>query len=144
MAGETTSVSAATVRTQPVHVGSGAFLMEFDLTYSATQNELNDVMEAGYLPPYTRVYAVLWAPTDMDTDGTPTVAHKVTVGSTDIVTGLTGAQTGTASWNVCTQASVNAAVSSSEQLVKVTTTAAATTPAAGTAKLILLCQRVAS
>ena len=60
MAGETTSVSAATVRTQPVHVGSGAFLMEFDLTYSATQNELNDVMEAGYLPPYTRVYAVLW------------------------------------------------------------------------------------
>lgn len=141
MAGETTSVSAATVRQQSEHQGSGLFPMEFDLTFSSTNNELNDVMEAGYLPEYTRVAAVIWAPTDMDTNVSPAVVHKVTVGSTDIVSSLTGAQTGAASLTVCTQASIAAAVSSSRQLVKVTSTTAAATAAAGTAKLILLCYR---
>ncbi len=144
MAGETTSLTAAAIRNQPEHVGTGVFPMEFDLTFSSSNNELNDVMEAGYLPEYTRVAAVIWAPTDMDTNGSPAVVHKVTVGSTDIVSSLTGAQTGAASLTVCTQASIAAAVSSSRQLVKVQTTTAAATAAAGTAKLILLCYRDAA
>jgi hypothetical protein len=144
MAGETTSLSASAARQFYDNYGAGVFLVPFSLTFSSTNNELNDVMEAGYLPAFTRVVAVIWAPTDMDTNGTPTVAHKVTVGSTDIVTGLTGAQTGAASLTVCTQASIVAATSSSPQLVKVTSTAAAATAAAGTAMLLLLCQHAAS
>lgn len=141
MAGETTSVSASAVRQQMSAPGAGLFPIEFDLTYSTTQNETNDVMEAGYLPPFVRVYQVNWYPTDMDT-GIAAVVHKVTVGSTDIVTGLTGAQTGTPSLNAVTSAAAQAAVSSSSQLVKVTTTTAAATGAAGTAKLVLMCANV--
>lgn len=140
MAGETTSLSGSAARLQYAKVGSGTFIVPMSLTFGATDNELNDVMEAGYIPPFTRVFAVIWAPTDMDTNGSPAVVHKVTVGSTDVVTGLTGAQTGAASLTVCTQASIVAAVSSSAQLVKVQTTTAAATAAAGTAGLYLLCQ----
>jgi hypothetical protein len=144
MAGETTSVSASATRSFYDNPGAGMFLVPFSLTYSTTQNELNDVMEAGYLPPYARVVAVIWAPTDMDSNGSPTVVHKVTVGSTDVVTALSGAQTGTASFTVATQASLATATSSSAQLVKVTSTTAAATAVAGTAQLFLVCQKAAA
>lgn len=144
MAGETTSVSVATVRNTKGHVGSGMFAIPFSLTFSSTQNETNDVMEAGYLPPYTRVFAVGWHPTDMDTNVSPAVVHKVTIGSTDVVTGLTGAQSGAASLTPVTQAAALVATSASEQLVKVTSTTAAATGAAGTATLVLYCQNADS
>lgn len=137
MAGETTSVAASAAKLYPSNPGAGLFSETFNLTYSTTQNETADVMEAGYLAPNVRVLYVIWAPTDMDS-GTAAV-HKVTVGSTDIVTGLTGAQTGVASLTVCTQASLAATPSTSPALVKVTTTTAASTAVAGTAQLILVC-----
>lgn len=142
MAGETTTVAASAARTFVDNPGAGTFIVPFSLTYSTTQNELNDVMEAGYLPPNTRVFAVIWAPTDMDTNVSPAVVHKVTVGSTDIVTGLTGAQSGAASLTVCTQASLAATPSTSAAKVIVTSTTAAATAAAGTAQLFLLCQHL--
>jgi hypothetical protein len=140
MAGETTSVAASSARLYS-DVPVGGFWATFSLTYGATDNETNDVMEAGYLPANVRTLAVIWAPTDMDT-GTPAVVHKVTVGSTDIVTGLTGAQSGTASLTVCLQAAIVATPSTSPALVKVTTTTAAATGAAGTALLLILCQHI--
>lgn len=144
MAGETTSVAASAARNFYAKPGAGAFFVPFSLTFGSTDNELNDVMEAGYIPPFARVVAVYWAPTDMDTNGSPVVVHKVTVGSTDVVTGLTGAQTGAASWTPVTNAAVTAATSSAAQLVKVTSTTAAATAAAGTAVLMLLCQTAAA
>ncbi len=138
MAGETTTVSAATVRQQPGHAGSGLFPIPFDLTYLSTETQLNDVMQAGYLPPGVKVAAVGYHPTDLDT-GIAAVVQKVSVGSTDIVTGLTGAQTGTASLTPTTAAYIQAAPSSSPELVTVTTTTAAATGAAGTVKLVLWC-----
>lgn len=143
MAGETTSVAASAARNYYANPGAGTFAVEFSLTYSTTQNELNDVMEAGYIPPYAKVYAVGWYPTDMDTNGSPAAVHKVTVGSTDVVTGLTGAQTGTASFTPVTPTAAATATSSSAALVKVTTTTAAATAAAGTARLVLFCQTAA-
>ncbi len=140
MAGETTSVAASAARLFTDHPpGSGLFVCSFSLTFATTQLELNDVMEAGYIPANTRVLAVVWAPTDMDS--ATTAVHKVTVGSTDIVTGLTGAQTGAASLTVCTQASIVATPSTSPALVKVTTTTAPTA-VAGTAMLFLLCVKL--
>lgn len=144
MAGETISLSGAAARAGYSNPGAGAFFVPMSLTFTTTDNELNDVYEAGYIPAFARVLAVVWAPTDMDTNGSPAVVHKVTVGSTDVVTGLTGAQTGAASLTVCSQASIVAATSSTPTLVKVQTTTAAATAAAGTALLLLLCQTAAT
>lgn len=144
MAGETvalaTSTTVAALRQMPDGFGSGVFPVKFPrISFSSTNNETNDVMEFGYLPAYAVPIAVLWQPTDMDTNVSPAVVHKVTVGSTDIATGLTGAQTGTANL----AASARYTASSSPALVKVTSTTAAATGAAGTADLTILCARFA-
>lgn len=144
MAGETTSVAASAARNFYQNPGAGTFACEFSLTFGSTDNQLNDVMEAGYIPPYAKVYAVGWYPTDMDTNVSPAAVHKVTVNSVDIVSSLTGAQTGTASWTPVTPTSAATATSSSKQLVTVTTTTAAATAAAGTARLVLFCQTAAA
>lgn len=137
MAGETVSVAASAARQFYDNPGAGLFAATYSLTFSASNNELNDVMEAGYLGPNVKPVAVIWVPSDMDTNGTPTVVHKVTVGSTDVATGLTGAQSGTAQIVPCSSLTTTSDVT----LVKVTTTTAAATAQAGTATLILLCQK---
>ncbi len=142
MAGETTSVAASAARTFPQNPGAGAYWVQFNLTYSTTQNETNDVMQAGYIGPNVAVTAVYWGPTDMDTNVSPGVVHKVTVNSVDAVTGLTGAQTGTSSLNAVTSTFAATAPGTSPQLVTVTSTTAASTAAAGTAVLRLLCQNI--
>ena len=144
MAGETTALAASAARNFYQNPGAGTFACEFSLTYGSTDNETNDVMEAGYIPPYAKVYAVGWYPTDMDTNVSPAVVHKVTVNSVDIVSSLTGAQTGTASWTPVTPTSAGTATSSSAQKVTVTSTTAAATGAAGTARLVLFCQTSAT
>jgi hypothetical protein len=145
MAGETVSLSSVSaVRQAYNNPGAGLFAVEFPLTYSSTNNETNDVMEAGYLPAYAKVYAVGWYPTDMDTNVSPAAVHKVTVNSVDIVSGLTGAQTGTASLTPVTPTAAATAVATTDKLVTVTTTTAAATGAAGTARLVLWCQRMAA
>ena len=142
MAGETTAVSANAARTFYDQTGAGAFLAVFSLTFGTTDNETNDIMQAGYIPPNVRVVAVGWHPTDMDTNVSPAVVHKVTVNSVDVVTGLTGAQTGTASWTPATATAIATTPGTSAQLVQVQSTTAAATAAAGTATLVLLCQHI--
>lgn len=137
MAGETTAVSANAARVFKDHPGFGTFAVEFALTFGSTDNQLNDVMEAGYLGANVRPVAAIWIPTDMDTNVSPAAVHKVTVGSTDIVAGLTGAQTGTAQIVPCSTLMTTTDVTK----VQVQTTTAAATGAAGTATLILLCQK---
>lgn len=142
MAGETTSVAASAARLHQSNPGAGMFWVEFNLTYSTTQNELNDVMEAGYIPAGAKVTSVYWGPTDMDTNVSAAAVHKVTVNAVDAVTGLTGAQSGTSSINAVTSTfAATAPGATAPQLVTVTTTTAAATAAAGTAVLRLLCQQ---
>lgn len=141
MAGETTAVAATAARTYYDNPGAGAFVVSFNLTFGATDNELNDVMEAGYIPPNVKVLAVGFYPTDMDTNGSPAVVHKVTVGSTDAVTGITGAQTGTSSLTPVTNAMRVLAPVTTATKVTVTSTTAAATAAAGTAVLDVWCQK---
>lgn len=140
MAGETTAVAASAARTFYNNPGAGAFWAFFNLTFGTTDNETADVMQAGYIGPNVRVVAVVWAPTDMDTNVSPAVVHKVTVNAVDVVTGLTGAQTGVSSINAVTNAAAAATPGTTAQLVSVTSTTAAATAAAGTAVLALLCQ----
>lgn len=140
MAGETRSVAATTARTLYQNPGAGAYWVFFNLTFSTTENETNDVVQCGYIAPNTRVVAVSWHPTDMDTNVSPGVVHKVTVNSVDVVTGLTGAQTGTASLTPVTATAAATTPGTTAQLVTMTSTTAAATAAAGTAVLGLLCQ----
>ena len=142
MAGETRSAALNTSKLFYDNPGAGAFWATFNLTFSTTDNELNDVVEAGYIGPNVRVLAVGWYPTDMDTNVSPLVAHKFTVNSVDQVTGIFGAGTGASSITAVTPTAAATTPGTAPQLVTVTTTAAAATAAAGTAVLALLCQKI--
>lgn len=141
MAGETTAVAASAAKLFTDLV-SGCFLATFNLTFLSTDNETNDIMQAGYIGPNVRVLAVGWYPTDMDTNVSPAVAHKVTINTVDAVTGLTGAQTGASSLTPVTPTFASTAPGTAAQLVQVQSTTAAATGAAGTAVLALLCQHI--
>ncbi len=141
MAGETTSVANSASKLFYDNPGAGAFLCKFSAAYLSTETELNDVMQAGYIGPHVRVVAVGYYPTDLDT-GIAAVVQKVTINGVDAVTGLTGAQTGTSSWNPVTTTFAGTAPGTAPQLVQIQTTTAAATGAAGTVILELLCQKI--
>lgn len=130
MAGETTAV---TTNKRKFKTTAPVIGQTWSLAYATGELELNDVKEFGYIPKGATVVGFIYAPTDVDTAGSPTVAQKITVGSTDVATGLTGGQTGTASFVAIRPITVTA-----DTLVSVTTTAAATTAAAGTVNLTAL------
>lgn len=133
MAGETTAAVSADT---PYEVPAGMFLVPFTVAYATTQLELNDVMELGYLPTNCTVYGVIYSPTDMDTNVSPAVVQKITIGSTDVATGLTGAQTGAKSFVGIVPLTLSA-----KTLAKVTTTTVPGTAAAGTLYCAFLCQK---
>lgn len=133
MAGETT---ATTALNPPFEAPDGLFLVPFTVSFATTQLELNDVVECGYIAPNCTIYGVIYSPTDMDTNVSPALVQKVTVGSTDVVTALTGGQTGTKSFVGCTPLALTA-----KSKVSITSTTAAATAAAGTVYLAFLCQK---
>jgi VIT1/CCC1 family predicted Fe2+/Mn2+ transporter len=133
MAGETTGSPAAN---PPVGLPTGLFVVPLSATYGSTENELNDVKQMGYIPADVQVLGFLYKPSDMDTNVSPLVVHKITVGSTDLATGLTGAQSGAGSFVPCTPTRFT-----TKSLVTVTSTTAAATGASGTLSLGVLCQK---
>jgi hypothetical protein len=97
---------------------------------------LNDVLNMGYLPKGVTLVGFIAYATDMDTNGTPALAWKITVGSTDVKTGITIGQATAASTHSLTQFLAVAPTTTTEPtLVKVTFTTAAATAAAGTLAL---------
>jgi hypothetical protein len=133
MAGETTSAASL----DPPFAGfDGLFLVPFTMSYATTQLEINDVMEAGYLPANVTVYGFLVSASDMDTNGAPALSQKLTLGSTDLVTGITAGQAGTSAVYACAPTTITA-----KTLLKVTNTAAAATAAAGTLNVAAICQK---
>lgn len=133
MAGETTAAASADV---PFEMPAGLFIVPFTLTYATGQLEANDVMEAGYLPNGCTVWGVIYSPTDMDTNVSPGLVQKITIGSTDVATGLTGGQTGAKTFVGIVPQTLTA-----KTLASVTTTTAAATAAAGTLYLGFVCQK---
>jgi uncharacterized membrane protein len=130
MAGETT---AAASLDPPYEGAEGFFLVPFTVSYSTTQNELADVMELGYLPSGVKVFGAIYTPSAMAASA---LVHKITIGSTDVVTGLTGAVAGTSSVQTWSPVTLTA-----KTLASVTSTTAAVTPAAGTLTVSFLCQK---
>jgi hypothetical protein len=134
MAGETTSLSATAWRDSqvlPVLKGPTLHVHEVTATYSNTnQLELNDVMQVTYLPPGVKIWALGVTATDMDSS--TGLVQKVTVGSTDIVTGLTNGQTAATTFHQLPAAYTTTNI----ELVTITnTTAASGTPATGSVLL---------
>lgn len=124
MAGEKTSLSAAERKVGKKLPSVGLTAHTWVKSYSTAQNETNDVMEFGMLPAGVKLLGFIYAPSAM---AAADLVHKITVGSTDVATGLTGAVLGTPSFIAITPMDIT-----SPTLVKVTSTTAATTPAAGT------------
>lgn len=136
MAGETTLVGASTARNFYDNPGAGLFVVPFNLTFGTGDTELNDIMQAGYLAGNTRVIAYTYSATAMAASA---LVQKITVGGVDIATGLTNAVAGTIATGPALTLPTTAA--GTPALVQVQTTTAAVTPAAGTAVLLLHCQK---
>ena len=134
MAGETTSLAAgswADSKVIPMFKGPTLHVHEVTATYSNTnQLEIGDVMEVCYLPAGVKIWALGVTATDMDSS--TGLVQKVTVGSTDIVTGLTNGQAATTTMHQLAAPYATTAL----ELVTITNTAAASgTPATGSVKL---------
>jgi hypothetical protein len=124
LAGETTALAVAARSTGRKLPNVGLTANPWTLAYSTTNNETNDVMEAGYLPEGVTLLGFIYAPDDLDSS--TGLVHKITVGSTDVATGLTGGQTGAKSF-----VAITPLTTTEPTLVKITTTTAATTAVAG-------------
>lgn len=135
MAGETTSLAAtawADSKVFQVLKGVALQVAEATATYSNTnQLETNDVMEVCYLPSGLKVYGIAVTATDMDTNVSPALVQKITIGSTDVLTGITNGQSGATSYLPLPTPYTTSAI----ELVKITTTTAAATGATGSVKL---------
>jgi hypothetical protein len=130
MAGETTVALSLDV---PFELPAGQFLVPFSVAYSTTQNEAADVMELGYLPP-CKVFGLHFVPSA--SMAASALVHKVTVGSTDVATGIIAGVLATPTYLPIIPQTLTA-----KTLAKVTTTTAATTPAAATLNVSFVCQK---
>lgn len=130
MAGETTAV---TTNKRKFKTTAPVIGQTWSLAYATGELQANDVKEFGYVPANSTVIGFIYAPTDLDTGESPAVVQKITVGSTDVATALSGAQSGAASFVAIRPISVTA-----DTLVKITTTTAPATAAAGTVHLTAL------
>jgi hypothetical protein len=123
MAGETSSLVAA-ARKGGHYTPFGGVGETMTVAYATGELELNDVHEAGYLPPGVTVVGFIYKPDDLDSS--TGLVQKITVGSTDVATALSGGQTGAGSFVAITPYTTTAPT-----LVKLTCTTAATGAQAG-------------
>lgn len=135
MVASTTSLAADAwkkANTFPVAKGPTLHIHEFDtLTLATTQlDEQDDVTHVGYFPAGVTVYGLIFTATDMDT-GSAALVYKATIGSTDVVTGITAGQTATTAAHFLGTPYTTAAF----DLLKITVTTAAATAAEGTLKV---------
>lgn len=129
MAGETTQRSglAASLKNMPRYGGPMINSVAWPHEYTTGQLELNDVLEMGYVPAGATLLGFFAFHDDLDTNASPTLAQKITVGSTDVKTGITTGQAGGGTF-----IGIEPVTMTADTLVKVTNTTAAATAAAGT------------
>ena len=137
MAGETTSRSGIDIDVLP-HFRGPVFGGDVWTTELATtQLELNDVINMGYIPKGAVLVGFFAFADDLDSSGSPALAWKITVGSTDVKTGITIGQASSVSTHSVTQfLGIEPITTSVPTPVKVTFTTAAATAAAGTFCLV--------
>jgi hypothetical protein len=127
MAGETSQRTGISSKVIPYEGGPCINGAPWVASIGATQLQLNDVLEMGYLPANSTLIGFFVYATDMDTNGAPALVSKITVGSTDVPTGLTTGQAAGGAFVPISPITLTA-----KTLVKLTFTTAAATAAAGT------------
>lgn len=136
MAGETTSRSGYT---DPLPKFGGPILNAANWTteLATTQLELNDVINMGYVPKGSTLVGFIAYADDLDSNAAPALAWKITVGSTDVKTGLTIGQADSVSTHSISHfLGIVPMTMTADTLVTVTFTTAAATAVAGTFVLI--------
>lgn len=131
MAGETKAVPTAFIKPK-VQLSNAALTgTVFSNLVATTEAELADVVQLGYIPAGVTVLGFFIATPDMD-DSTG-IVFKITVGSTDVLTGITTAVLGSVATQVPSVRAIIPYTTTAKTLVSVTfTTAASGTAAAGT------------
>lgn len=127
MTATTTSAPSGSTRLGPKLSNIGLVGFTMSHTYATAEiDENNDAVEFGYLPGGVTVVGVIIKSADLDSHGSPTLAQKVTIGSSDVVTGDVTGKTGVGAAHWITPTSTTAPT-----LVKVTSTTKAATAVAG-------------
>ena len=130
MAGETTARSGIDAQVLPLAQGPVLNGAVWTTELATTQLELNDVIQMGYIPAGVTLIGFVAFADDIDT--ATTLAWKITVGSTDVKTGLTIGQASAVSTHTLTQfLAIEPITTTAATLVSVTFTTAPTA-AAGT------------
>lgn len=133
MAGETTSRSGIDSDVLPHMQGPVLNSVVWTTELATSQLELNDVINMGYIPNGATLVGFFAYADDLDSNGSPALAWKITVGSTDVKTGITIGQATSVSTHSVTQfLGIEPITTTAATLVKVTFTTAAATAAAGT------------
>lgn len=134
MAGETTARSGIDIDSLPRMGGPVLNAAPWTVEVTTAQLELNDVLQLGYLPAGVTLLGFIAFADDLDS-GTALV-WKVTVGATDVKTGVTIGQAAAVSTHSLTQfLAVEPLTTTDRTLVSVTFTTAAGTAVAGTFSL---------
>lgn len=130
MAGETRAISTTAYLKPRKKVASAALVVEtFTVTLATTEMEVGDVVNLGYIPAGVTVLAVGFASNDLDSAAG--AVNKITIGATDVVTGLTNAQAGSVATTVSSVRAIVPLTTTDKTLVSTTFTAAPATPVAG-------------
>ena len=127
MAGETTALTRGSQRFGRKLSSAALCANPFTLTFGATDNQTNDIMQAGYIPAGVTLIGFAVVATDMDEHVSPTVVHQILLVSTALVSGITLGQAGGAGFYPCTPTTTTAAT-----VLNVKSTTAASTAAGGT------------
>lgn len=136
MAGETTARSGIDIDQLPRMGGPILNAAPWTVEVTTAQLELNDVLQLGYLPTGVTLLGFIAFADDLDSNGSPALAWKITVGVTDVKTGITIGQAASVSTHSITQfLGVEPLTTTDRTLVSVTFTTAAATAVAGTFSL---------
>lgn len=101
--------------------------------YATGELEASDVLEIGYIPAGATLLGFFLYSDDLDSNASAALVRKITVGSTDVASGLTIGQSAGGDFVAIEPVTVT-----SNTLVKITVTTAAATAAAGTTVLVPL------
>ena len=131
MAGETKAVPTAFAKPKVKLTNPALSGTVFSNLVATTEAELADVVNLGYIPAGVTVIGFFIATPDMDSS--TGIVMKITIGSTDVLTGVTTAVLGSVATQVPSVRAIIPYATTASTLVTTTfTTAASGTAAAGT------------
>lgn len=128
MTAATVALAASAIHNVSKPYSAGLVGLLFTATMATTQiDDVGDITELGYVPENCTVVGFIVSATDMDTNGTPLLVGKLTLGAVDVVTAIADGKTGTSAFYACVPQ-----VLTVRTKLQWNTTAVAATAAAGT------------